>query len=739
MRARAGWRITCARSLAMLVGLVGTLKAGGAYLPLDPDYPPERLAFMLADAGAPVLLTRAALRGHLPAHDAHVVCLDADWPAIARQPATAPVTGLAPQHPAYVIYTSGSTGTPKGVAVTHGGIPNLAAVQIDRFAITSQARVLQFASQSFDAAVSEIVTAFASGATLVLPSAWRSGDALAHLIRAHGVTHATLPPVLLPDLPEDLPLQTLVVAGESCAPALVARWSRGRRMINAYGPTETTVCATMSEALAGAIVPPIGRPIWNTRVYVLDGGWEPVPAGVSGELYSAGSGLARGYVGRAGLTAERFVADPFGAAGSRMYRTGDLARWRGDGMLEFLGRADAQVKVRGFRIEPGEMEAALVGHGSVAQAAVIAREDGPGGKRLVGYVVAAGAAVPDAAVLRSHLGRSLPEHMVPSAFVVLDRLPLTPNGKLDRRALPAPEQPVGAVRRVPRTPQEEILCGLFAEVLGLERVGIDDNFFALGGHSLLATRLISRIRSTLDVELAIRSLFEAPTVEALCDRLNGNQPDRSPLDVLLPLRPSGSLPPLFCIHPGGGLSWSYSGLMRHLPADRPIYGLQARAITHPEMAPRTLEEMAADYLTFIRQVQPTGPYHLLGWSFGGLVAHAVATELQHHGEKVALLALLDCYPLAAPGHAEGETDQDDETLLAGQLKGLGYYSGDEPLSVASALNILRREGDLLSNLEEHQVTAVIQVMKQNGRLARNFLPERFSGDVLLFAATQDGG
>ena len=277
---------------------------------------------------------------------------------------------------------------------------------------------------------------------------------------------------------------------------------------------------------------------------------------------------------------------------------------------------------------------------------MIAREDGPGGKRLVGYVVAAGAAVPDAAVLRAHLGQSLPEHMVPSAFVVLERLPLTPNGKLDRRALPAPEQPVGAVRRAPRTPQEEILCGLFAEVLGLERVGIDDNFFALGGHSLLATRLISRIRSTLDVELAIRSLFEAPTVEALCDRLNGSQPDRSPLDVLLPLRPSGSLPPLFCIHPGGGLSWSYSGLMRHLPSDRPIYGLQARGIAHPETSPQTLEEMAADYVTFVRQVQPTGPYHLLGWSFGGLVAHAMATHLQDQGETVALLALLDCYPIA---------------------------------------------------------------------------------------------
>src|ERR1700738_4754334 len=564
------------RSLELIVGLLGILKAGGAYLPLDPQYPAPRLAFMLGAAQESVLVTQEALLDRLALANASarsaVVRLDADAAAIAAQPTRAPLLALEAHHPAYVIYTSGSTGTPKAVSVAHAGIPNLAAAQIERFAITQAARVLQFASLSFDAAVSEIATVVLSGAPLILAPAQREGDALAHVIRDQNITHATLPPALLAELSEDVPLATVIVAGEECSADLIARWSKGSGLINAYGPTETTVCASMSEALDGVSLSPIslspiGRPIWNTRVDVFGGGLQPVPAGVAGELYIAGAGLARGYLHRAGLTAERFVADPFGPAGSRMYRSGDLARWRADGVLEFLGRADAQVKLRGFRIEPGEIEAALLRHGAVAQAAVIAREDAAGEKRLIAYVVLRGGGPASAAAgeLRAHLAGLLPDYMVPSAFVALGRLPLTPNGKLDRRALPAPVVRGSVEGRGPRTPQEEILCGLFAEVLGLGRVGTDDNFFELGGDSIVSIQLVSRARKA-GLAISPRAVFQHQTVASLAAVAVATQATASDLrDVAtgpLPLTPIMH----WRVERGGTLERFHQAMLLQVPA-----------------------------------------------------------------------------------------------------------------------------------------------------------------------------
>jgi nonribosomal peptide synthetase DhbF len=383
--------------------------------------------------------------------------------------------------------------------------------------------------------------AFPAGAALVVPPAGLiAGEILADTLTRHAVSHALIPPAVLAGLPAGRleQFRTLIVGGDACPPDLVARWSDGRRMVNAYGPTETTICATMSMPLSGAADPPIGRPIWNTRVYVLDDGLQPVPVGIAGELYIAGSGLARGYLNRPGLTAERFVADPFGPPGSRMYRTGDRARWRADGALQYLGRADQQVKIRGYRVEPGEIEAALGQHDAVAQTAVIAREDRPGDKRLVAYVVPAHGEAPDATTLRQHLARSLPDYMVPAAIVMLDALPLTASGKLDRKALPAPGQQPAADYTPPRTAQEDKLCTLFAATLGLARVGPHDNFFDLGGHSLLAIRLGRRIRDEIRSDFPITAVYTTPVIRdlaALLDRDGPSDgiPDLS-RDVILP-------------------------------------------------------------------------------------------------------------------------------------------------------------------------------------------------------------
>ncbi|POM25370.1 Linear gramicidin synthase subunit B [Actinomadura rubteroloni] len=482
------------RSAAQLVAVLAVLRAGAAYLPLDPSYPAERLAYLRADA-RPVFVLDA-----LP----------------ADEPPRVPLPRPSPENAAYVIYTSGSTGRPKGVVVTHRGLPGLAAAQIERYGVDARSRVLQFASMSFDAAISELLMAWLAGAAVVVadPDDLRGGD-LARVLRERRVTHATLPPALLAVTdPADAPGVVVNMAGEAAPAATATRWADGRPLFDSYGPTETTVCATISDPL-GPGAPPIGRPIANTRVYVLDAMLRPVPPDVTGELYVAGAGLARGYLGRPGRTAERFAADPFGPPGERMYRTGDLARWNRDGALEFAGRADDQVKVRGVRVEPGEVEAVVAACPGVAAAAVAVRDD-----RLVAYVVG------ETANVIAHTSRVLPEHLVPSAVVALDALPLSPNGKLDRAALPGPDPAGGG--RAASDPRTELMCALFADVLGAARVGPDDGFFALGGHSLRAARLLGRIAAAFGADLPIRAVFEDPTPARLAARLDA-APPRAPL------------------------------------------------------------------------------------------------------------------------------------------------------------------------------------------------------------------
>ncbi|MFP2934471.1 amino acid adenylation domain-containing protein, partial [Pyxidicoccus sp. 3LG] len=458
-----------------------------------------------------------------------------------------------PSAAAYVIYTSGSTGRPKGVMVAHRGVLSLARHMIRTTGARAGQRVLQFASFSFDASVHEVTMALLSGATLVLASREElmPGQPLVETLRSQAIDSAQMPPSVLAVLPaEGLErLTTLQTGGEACPAEVVTKWAPGRRFINAYGPTEATVIATHQTCAPNGLKPPLGKALSNTRLYVLDAHLRPVPVGVAGELFIGGVGLARGYLGRPELTAERFIPDAFGTEpGARLYRTGDRVRWLADGTLDYLGRTDFQVKLRGFRIEPGEVEAILAQHPAVRQALVLVREDAPGDKRLVAYVTGHGS-TPDTATLRDFLKQRLPDYMVPGAYVALDTFPLTPNGKVDRRALPAPEVASSAATyEAPATATEEQLAALWAEVLRVEKVGRHDDFFALGGHSLLATQVVARVRKAFEVELPLRALFEAPTVAALAPRIESAGRERKGLE----------LPPLVRVPRTGALPLSFA-------------------------------------------------------------------------------------------------------------------------------------------------------------------------------------
>ncbi|NOZ56820.1 MAG: amino acid adenylation domain-containing protein [Calditrichaeota bacterium] len=547
--------ISLDRSADFVASILGVLKAGAAYVPLDPSYPKDRLRYMVTDSGAKTIVTRDALAGLFEDLEVDLLRLDSDAQEIEKQSSENLGIEIDPLSLAYVIYTSGSTGRPKGVLVQHAGLANLMATILRDFEVGPESRVLEFASFSFDASVAELFEGLLSGGTtfVVDRDTAMSAEALGAYIRENKLTVVTLPPTMLRVLsPDGLDsVRTVISAGESCSWDVVERWANGRRFLNGYGPTEGTVgCAwqVVAERVPGSATAPVGRSINGVQVYLLDPAFRPVPVGAPGEVYIGGAGVARGYLGRPDITAEKFLPDPFsGEAGARLYRTGDLGRYHPDGSIEILGRVDFQVKIRGYRIEIGEIESVLTGHPQVQEAAVKAWASENGEKQLVAYVVTKEGQELDVEALRDYLKAELPDYMVPVAFVHLDAMPLTPNRKIDRRALPKPEEvgvTLGEPYEEPRTPTEELLAELMASVLNVERVGARDDFFARGGHSLLATQLVSRIRDVFDVELPLRDLFANSTVRELAALIDARKAEqvKLPKPPLEPVPRDGELP-----------------------------------------------------------------------------------------------------------------------------------------------------------------------------------------------------
>lgn len=646
------------RSADMIVALLAVLKAGGAYLPLDPAYPTSRLAFMLGDVQAHTVLTHAALSDALlritaeAAAKPHILCLDDDAPP---GPDTNPEPLAESGDLAYVIYTSGSTGQPKGVGLEHRS-----AVAFTRWAGTwfnshELGGVLASTSICFDVSMFETLATLGLGGRLILAA---NALELPALPAREEVRMIVTSPSVMREILRMGPLPASVVsfaiAGEALDAALVRKLyelPHVERVYDLYGPTETTTYSTAALRRANGPTT-IGRPIDNTRIHLLDESLQPVLPGKIGEIFIGGAGVARGYLNRPDLTALKFLPDPFSTdPAARLYRTGDLGRWRPDGDLEYLGRVDHQVKIHGFRIELGEIESVLRGHPGISETVVVAREDRPGDRRLVAYVVPGPASDGEATVdqgvrlrreLRTRLGENLPHYMVPGAIVFLERLPLTPNGKLDRAALPAPSRSraPGTDYVSPSTAHEETLCRLWAEVLDVPSIGASDDFLQLGGDSLLAVKLVIAVEQQFGVKLPPGTIFQAPTVQKFASLIAAHAP-AAVTPSLLPLQPGSAQPALYLVHGiGGGMLWGYTNLARHLDPDQPVYAFQATDST----ADDTLERMAAHYLRELRAFQPEGPYCLGGFCFGGNVAFEMARQLEADGQKVGLLVLINSTP-----------------------------------------------------------------------------------------------
>jgi amino acid adenylation domain-containing protein len=748
------------RSLEMVIGLLGILKAGGAYVPLDPAYPKERLAFMLKDAQVAVVLTQERLVAGLAEQDAKVICLDSGWETMARESGENLDSSTLPENLAYVIYTSGSTGQPKGVLVSHGSIADHCRNAQRYYELDSRDVVLQFASLSFDVSLEEILPTLIAGARLVImgTNIWPPAE-FHRKISEFGLTVLNLPTVYwqelarewagVPELVPNIQPRLFIVGGDTMVPEVLKLWQRtpvkSIRLLNAYGPTEATITATAFEIAprprentTGQRVP-IGRPLANRAIYILDQHSHPVPIGVHGHLHIGGVGLARGYLNRPDLTAEKFIPDPFSTApGARMYRTGDLARYRPDGNIEFLGRADHQVKIRGFRIELGEIEAVLGQHPAVREAVVLAREDAPGEKRLVAYVVADSTADE----LRRFLKDKLPAYMVPAVVVLLEALPVTPNGKVDRRALPAPDRSRPELEKAFVAPRDDLelqLAHIWEEVLGVRPVGVRDNFFELGGHSLLAVRLFALIEKRLGKKLPLTAIFQGATVEHLADVLR-QQATPGPQSSLVAIQPGGSKRPLFLVHPAGGHVFPYVHLAQFLGPDQPCYGLQARGLEDGQDPHTRIEDMAAWYIQALQTVQPTGPYLLGGWSMGGVVAFEMAQQLHAQGQRVALLALLDGR-IPTPDETFPEEDADAILLVEryfgisfGPMESLAELPKDEQL--AFMLEQAKGAGLVPAELDISQARRFVELLRSDLRATQNYGLHLYPGRITFFKASE---
>lgn len=763
------------RSPEMVAALFGILKTGAAYLPLDPSYPEQRLSFMLQDAAVSLLVTQRSLSPKLPQGDTGRVWIEEIWKRKAPQPVRAQIVSINPDSPAYVIYTSGSTGQPKGVVGTQRGIINRISWMQQAFPYDHGEVACQKTAMSFVDSVAEIFGPLLHGIPLVImpDEVVKDPHRLVEILGARRVTRIVLVPSLLravldavPDIRKRLPVLNLwMCSGEALSPELSNRFHfamPGAMLVNLYGSSEVAADVTcyLTQNIESGMTLPIGRPIGNTHIYLLDPRRQPVPVGVTGEIYVGGDGLALGYLNRPDLTGERFVPVPFkdeiGSTTARLFKTGDLGRYRSDGNLVYLGRKDQQVKVRGYRVELGEVEAVLLKYPEVRQAAVLARGSPTGEGQLIAYLEPMPGARPEPQDLRGFLSSQLPEYMLPSAYALLDALPLTPGGKIDRLKLPEPvkeDLPAAGDSLEPRDGLEFQLVQIWEELLGVHPVGIHDNFFDLGGHSLMAIQLFARMEERFARRLPLSTLFKTPTIAGLANQLRRANKDlfhQEDWPILIPIQPEGSQPPFFCVHGFGGGVLGFSHLARLLGPDQPLYGIQAWGYDRPEDPDLTIESMAERYVKAVRAFQPQGPYRIGGYCVGGVIAFEMARQLQAQGQEASLVAIFEGY---APIQNQGGKGRLSAQRLYNFLMNLPYWSRDyfqlgaaemwRDVKRKALLNskvALRRMGmkieytpfDLVGEDIEFVTATMRRLMEIEIQAQMDYRPGPYPGSVVLF-------